>query len=388
VSGELEGIAARFDDLRVRIGEVAGDDEALAGMVAELRAAVEEQTAVFGQILDHLPIGIAVVDPSLRMVRFNRRARAITGRVLESTTPIDGWTDEIFQLDGSQMTFEERPSVRSLHGETLQDLVFEIRNPERGSYVVETSTAPIRDASGEVILAVSVFDDVTQGYRRAKADRDFVANAAHQIRGPIVAMTSAFGALGAGAKDDPEARERFLDHIEREVARMRGLADALLTLARAERGDQSAPLLPIALRPLLQRTIDRSAPKKGVSFELSCPEHLNALTNEALMSEALANVVTNAVQHTQRGTVALRGLAGPDGPSIEICDEGPGIVAGDRDRIFERFFRGSPPAAAGVGLGLAVAASATQAAGGVLELVDSPVGACFRFTLLRAPFER
>jgi signal transduction histidine kinase len=265
--------------------------------------------------------------------------------------------------------------------------MFEARDTERAPYLVSASAAPIRDSTGKVILAVCVFDDVTEGRRRAEADRDFVANAAHQIRSPIAAIASACGALSAGAKDAPEARDRFLEHIEREVARMKQLADGLLALARAERGDVPASLSLIALKPLLQRASDGSPTKDGVDFELSCPDDLTAFTNEALVAEALANIVTNAVQHTTRGTVTLRGEHGPAGASIEICDEGPGIAPQDRERIFERFYRGPRPATAGVGLGLAIAAAATHAAGGILELVDSPVGTCFRFTFPRTAGE-
>jgi signal transduction histidine kinase len=165
---------------------------------------------------------------------------------------------------------------------------------------------------------------------------------------------------------------------------MQQLAAGLLTLARAQRRDVPAPRSMIALRPLLQRVIDRNAPKAGVDLELSCPERLTAFMNEALVSEAVANVVTNAVQHTSRGTVAVRGAQVEGGASIEISDDGPGIHGQDRERVFERFFRGSRPAGAGVGLGLAIAVAATHAAGGILELVDAPAGACFRFTFERA----
>jgi signal transduction histidine kinase len=278
------------------------------------------------------------------------------------------------------MSWDDRPSVRALLGETSRNVVFEIREPGRPPYLVSTSATPIRDGAGEVILAVSVFEDVTERRQREQADRDFVANAAHQIRTPIAAIASAFGALSAGAKNQPEARDRFLEHIEREVARMQQLAESLLALARAERGETPAVLSEIALRPLLQRVIDRSAPKDGVELELTCPEQLTAFTNEALMSEALANVVTNAMQHTAHGTVGLSGSQTADGARIDICDDGPGIPVLDRDRIFERFFRGARPAGNGVGLGLAIAAAATDAAGGVLELVESPAGACFRFS--------
>jgi signal transduction histidine kinase len=380
---EFEGVAALFDELRARLEEVAGDDAVLVATVEALEEAVAQQAQVVDQILHRLPVGVTVTDASYRVTRFNERAGEIIGQMVATTDSMDEWVVDLFHPDGTPMEFADRPAIRALGGETSRNVVFEARDKERAPYLVNASSMPIRDATGKVILAVTVFDDVTEARRRAEADREFVANAAHQIRSPIAAIASACGALSAGAKDDPEIRDRFLDHIEREVARMQQLADGLLALARSERGDVPAPLSVIALKPLLQRVIDRSATKDEVDLELFCPDDLTAFTNEALVTEALANVVTNAVQHTTRGTVALRGEQWQDGASIEVRDDGPGIADQDRERIFERFYRGPRPAAAGVGLGLAIAAAATQAAGGVLELVDSPVGACFRFTFRR-----
>jgi PAS domain S-box-containing protein len=376
MSSQSNGVGARFDRLRARLEHVSGD-EVLVEMLTTLQQAVAQEADVMNLILEQLPVGVTLIEPSLRVTVFNRRAREITGRI---ATPLIDWPVELFHPDGTPMPFEERPSVRALRGESTRDVVYEARDPDRPSFFVDASSTPVRNAAGEVILAVSVFEDVTERRRREQADRDFVANAAHQIRSPIAGIASACGALSAGAKDEPEARDRFLEHIEREVARMQQLADGLLALARAERGDTPAALSMIPLRPLLQRVIDRSATKEGVELELVCAEDLTAFTNEALVSEAVANVVTNAVQHTTNGTVTLRGEHGLGGASIEVWDEGPGIASIDRERIFERFYRGPRPAVTGNGLGLAIAAAATRAAAGMLELVDSPAGARFRFT--------
>jgi PAS domain S-box-containing protein len=376
MSSQSDGVGARFDELRARLEHVS-DDDLLAELLTALEQAVAQEADAMNAILEQLPVGVTLIEPSLRVTLFNRRAREITGRL---ATPLVDWPVELFHPDGTPMAFEERPSVRALRGESTKDVVYESRDPDRPWFFVDASSTPVRNAAGEVILAVSVFEDVTERRRRERADRDFVANAAHQIRTPIAAIASACGALSAGAKTEPEARDRFLEHIEREVARMQQLADGLLALARSERGDAPAPLARIPLRPLLRRVIDRSATKEGVDLELSCPDDLIAFTNEALISEAVANVVTNAVQHTTNGAVTLRAEHTADGTSIEVCDEGPGIVSVDRERIFERFYRGPRPATPGVGLGLAIAAAATHAAGGTLELVDAPAGACFRFT--------
>jgi PAS domain S-box-containing protein len=377
MTSELDGVATQFEVLRTRL-EAMGDEGVLAEMLSALQATVAQQTEVVETILDRLPVGVMVLDRSYRLTRINRRAHEILGNVASS--PMDEWPVELFHVDGTPMAFEERPTVRALHGEPVFNVAFEVRKGEPGAYVVRSSSTPIRDTAGDVVLAVTVFDDVTDEQRREQADRDFVANAAHQLRSPIAAMSSVLGALNAGAKNDPRDRDRFLAHIEREIRRMQQLADGLLALARSERGDSPAPLALIELRPLMQRVIDRSTRKDGVGVELECPEHLFAFTNEALLSEALANVVTNAIQHTTNGVVALKGEQQPDGARIDVCDGGPGIAGPERERIFERFYRGPRPVEAGIGLGLAIAAAATHAAGGELELVESPAGTCFRFT--------
>jgi PAS domain S-box-containing protein len=382
---EPEGLGAQLEELRDRVTELAGTDAAVAEMLGALEETVTRETEVLNAILEQLPFGATLLDPSYRVTFFNRRAREITGRRADGATPLVDWPIELFHPDGRPMGFEERPSVRALRGEISSNVVYEARDPERPAYFVNASSTPIRNSAGEVIYALSVFEDVTDARRRERADEEFIANAAHQILMPISAIASACGALNAGAKDDPEARELFLGHIEREVERMQKLAAALLTLAHTERDGAPAPRSPIALRPLLTQVIELSLRKEGVRIELRCPEEVSAVTNAALLSEAVENVVTNAVQHTEHGTVAVTGAQSEGSTRIEIVDGGSGIPRQDRARVFERFFRGSRPVGTGAGLGLAIAAAATHAAGGVLELVDSPVGTCFRFTLDNTP---
>jgi PAS domain S-box-containing protein len=384
MSSELDEVAARFEELRAQLAELAGDHPVLAEMLDALRLAVAREAEVTDAILEQLPVGVTIIDPSHRVRRFNRRAHEITGHMVETSAPLGTWPVELFHLDGTPMSVDERPSVRALHGETTNGFVFEARDPDRPPVFIDGSAVPIRDADGQVILAVSVFEDVTERRTREQADREFVANAAHQLRTPIAGITSAYGALNAGARNEPVALARFLANIDRDAARMQRATEALLALARAQRGDTPAVLSVVALQPLLERMVALSVPQHGVEVELSCPAELAVITNEELVSEALANVLMNAIQHTARGVIEVR-CGNHDGlASIAITDSGPGIPKEDRARIFERFFRGSRATEVGVGLGLAIAAAATQAAGGLLELVDSPTGASFQFTFERA----
>jgi len=89
---------------------------------------------------------------------------------------------------------------------------------------------------GDTVLIV--LDDLTEQERRELAEREFVTNAAHELRTPLTTIIGAVEVLQGGAKDDPIERDRFLAHIEREASGLRALARALLTLARAQRGQE------------------------------------------------------------------------------------------------------------------------------------------------------
>ena len=387
MSSQLKGVAARFEELRTRLEAVAGDDTVLADMLTELTEAAIRQAELIDAILDELPVGITVIDPSLRVTHFNQRAREIIGCLVTSTTPMADWPVELYHLDGTPMGFDERPSVRALLGEESEDVVFEVGEQGRDPYVLKGSATPIRDDAGEPIFAVSVFEDVTETQRREQADRDFVANAAHQIRTPIAAMMSASQALQAGAKNEPEMRDRFLGHIDRELARMRMLADGLLA-------HYAAPNAATFFHPLPDqaearaRARDRAQRKQGRRrARAGLPGGCDRLHERGARQRGARerSHQRRAAHHARNGHRAGGAAAGErHGRSLRRGRD-RGLA---RTRVFERFLRGHHPAEAGVGLGLAIAAAATNAAGGVLELVDAPVGTCFRFTFRRATVGR
>ena len=95
---------------------------------------------------------------------------------------------------------------------------------------------PPRGRSKNVILVIT---DVSVRERRERAEREFVTNAAHELRTPLATITGAIQVLQSGAKDDAVERDRFLDHIEREAARLGRLTHSLLVLARAQTREEA-----------------------------------------------------------------------------------------------------------------------------------------------------
>ena len=221
--------------------------------------------------------------------------------------------------------------------------------------------------------AIVVLADVSERERGERSEREFVANASHELRTPLSTIVGAVEALQAGAKDDVEQRNRFLDHIERESGRLVRLTRALLVLARAQTRQQEPQLTPVRVRRLLEDVRSGIDPADGVAVEVECDAELVLLTDADLVEQALANLAANAARHTTSGRIVLaaRTLDGA-WAELEVADTGSGIAAADQRRIFERFYRSNGRDADGFGLGLSIVRAAVTALGGTIELQSAP----------------
>jgi signal transduction histidine kinase len=220
---------------------------------------------------------------------------------------------------------------------------------------------------------VYAIDDLNERARRERADREFITNAAHQLRTPITAIATAIEVLQSGAKESQEPRDRFLGHIEQQTERLVRLARAMLTLSRAERGDIGPSLGVVPLRPIIDGLVEEIPGRRGVDVQVECEPTAAAVADDALLSEALANLLGNALDHTPEGTVRIAVVDQRNGTiAIEIVDTGEGIDAAELPRVFERFHRGTS-SGDGAGLGLPIARAAIDAMGGRLEL-ESELG--------------
>jgi signal transduction histidine kinase len=349
---------------------------------AELESRVSAHAGEIAVVLEHLPTGVAILDAATGFVRrANPRAREILGSAIDKDARERFDALERRRPDGTPLSRDEWPIVRALRGEVVADEAIMYLLPDGRRPVVQTNAVPMRDADGRITGVVMTFDDVTQREQRERAEREFVSNAAHQIRSPITAIASAIAVLQAGAKEKPDDRDRFLGHIEREVERLARLGEALLALARTQRGEGQPSLTVVPLRPLLEMLRLELRPQEGVAVEVECNEDVAALTHRPLLEEALANVLSNSVKYTDRGKVRVTARHVVERTVVTIKDTGAGISEEARPRALERFFRASGDSN-GFGLGLAIASQAVAAVGGTLELDSIPdVGTTVTITL-------
>jgi signal transduction histidine kinase len=226
----------------------------------------------------------------------------------------------------------------------------------------------------EATVAVIVVTDVSERERRERAQREFVANAAHELRTPLSVIAGAVEMLQAGAKDEPAQRDRFLEHIAHESSRLGRLARALLLLARAETRAETLRVEPLPLRPLLEHAAAAVVARPGVTVEVDCAPELAVQAQAELVEQIVSNLADNAAKLTERGRIVLRGRPAPAGRvAIEVSDTGPGIDPSDQEAVFERFYRtGDGRDREGFGLGLAIVRQAVRALGGRVELESEP----------------
>ena len=222
---------------------------------------------------------------------------------------------------------------------------------------------------------LAVVRNRTEALRREVAEREFVSNAAHELRNPIAGLSGAIEVLRAGAKDDPKAREHFLSRLSDDAERVSRLTDSLLTLARMEAvGEATAEAFDVGLA--IEDAAQAVPAPDGIEVAFELDRDIAAEGDPVLLRQVLIGLLTNAFKNTPApGVVTLRARGRGGGEvMIEVSDTGSGIAPEELDRIFERFYRGSGSLTQeGFGLGLSIAKRMVDVMGGQIG-VESEVG--------------
>ncbi len=238
-----------------------------------------------------------------------------------------------------------------------------------------------RELAGEAGILV-VVRDRTEELRRELAEREFVSNAAHELRNPIAGISGAIEVLRAGAKDDPEARDHFLSRLSEDAERISRLTHSLLTLARVEAvGEAEAAVVDVAAAA--EEAAQTVIVPADLTLELDVEPDLLAKGDPVLLRQVLISLLTNAYKNTPPdGAVTLRARrSGEEDALIEVSDTGTGIPPDEQERVFERFYRGSNSLEKeGFGLGLSIARRMVEVMGGEIG-VSSELGKGSTFTV-------
>ncbi|MCX7029919.1 MAG: HAMP domain-containing sensor histidine kinase [Spirochaetes bacterium] len=258
-----------------------------------------------------------------------------------------------------------------------------------------------RDEIGDLARSFNAMaGSLESSFRDLAAERDslrrFVADASHELRTPITALSTFTELLQGPAAGDEAARREFLEAGRLQLDKLRWIVENLLDLSRLDAGIATLALASHDAGDLAAGAAaghSALAERRGISLEVRRPEKPLAFVCDRQRVElALSNLVANAVKFTQPGgrvqvaveEVPADGAAGPGTGLVRfsVRDDGSGIDAAELPRIFERFFRGRGATADGAGLGLAIARSVAIAHGGDLTVESAPgAGSLFRLDL-------
>jgi two-component system OmpR family sensor kinase len=238
-----------------------------------------------------------------------------------------------------------------------------------------------RSLNAMLVQIEAAFAERAAGERRL---RRFLADASHELRTPLASIRGYSELYRLGAAREPAEVERAMARIESESARMGGLVDDLLTLARIDEVREPARE-PLDLRELLEDARDdarAAAPERGITLSPTGP--VAALADGDALRRVFANLLRNAVVHTPEGTPIEIGLEATETWAIvTVRDHGPGLPPGDPNAVFERFWRDSDSRGrddGGAGLGLAIVAALVAAHGGTVD-ASNPTGGGALFTV-------
>lgn len=340
-------LSPRFHD---ELGRLAGTIDSMRERLRASFLELEGERDRLQRLLEQLQEGVIAVDRKLTVEFANSRAQQLLGhKIVPGQTLPDPWPS--FSLrDAVSSLFTADATARTMRAHPDPDRTFVL------ALLPPKSTSP----AGVVVLT-----DVSEQERHERAEREFVTNAAHELRTPLAAIASAVEVLQQGAKERPADRDRFLEVVERQTTRLTNLAHALLTLARAQTRSEPVRLEPVPVVPLL-REIAEDLETASVSADAG--EDVEVLAHRELLRQALENLTANAVKHGGGGRLTLRVAAADDEHvRIEVADRGSGMTASDAARALDRFYRADSDTD-GFGLGLSIVREAVGAMDGALSI--------------------
>ena len=355
--------------------------------------AIEEQLTAVEAVIAAIPDPLILIDERRRIVRANAPAAAFVGTLTE---PRD------------LATVLRNPAVLAaadavLRGETARVVDFTVTVPIERQ--LRARFACIDHPSQDGAIAMVALHDITQLKRAEQMRADFIANASHELRTPLATLTGFIETLRGPAREDADARERFLAIMHQQASRMARLVEDLLSLSRIELNEHVLPKDSVGLEPLLRHlaeAFELRAAERNMRIRLDLPPDLPAVLGDRdELAQVFQNLVDNAIKYGRAGTEitigAKTGLRrSPEGDSgsiplisVAVSDHGEGIVREHLSRLTERFYRIDTARSremGGTGLGLAIVKHILNHHRGFLEIESTPgVGSVFTVFLRPHP---
>ncbi|MBA3793541.1 MAG: HAMP domain-containing protein [Rubrobacter sp.] len=345
-----ESLAAGNFDERINthvgdeLGSLASSFNAMAASMKDAFGQIEQEKERGNAILDGMTDAVVGVNRDLELVFRNPRAKEL----LESTP-------HEFHVRLQEVLAKTRYSGPVTEPEA-----------EAGDRVIEVRAAPLEDG------ALAILRDVTAERRVQRAKADFIANASHELKTPIFALSGWLEMMED--VEDPELRAEFLNDMRAQTERLKGLAQTLLDLSRLDANATVFRSEEVDLEDLLH-SLRRDFGFTGRPINIRTEENVPPVEADPnQLHRALTILVDNAIKYSEDGSPVDLELSRENGHAvISVADRGCGIPEGEIPHIFDRFYRVQGSSRAdGTGLGLALAHEITDHLGGRIRVESQP----------------
>jgi two-component sensor histidine kinase len=382
-------LAMRFAraQLRHQQARIASKEAELQALLADSR----DRERLLNTILDTVDVGIVAVDADGHRLLTNSwqsqlEASAAPAGVPDAIPPDAAEEAELVLTGQDQQTplpHGRRPIRRALNGESFADYLV-CFGEAPGSRIVSTGGRPLKNDDGGFRGAVIVFNEVTGLVEALAAKEDVVSTVSHEFRTPLTSIIGNLDLVLGDAEDLTTPAVRRIEVAQRNAERLLALVSDLLLSANSAvhiypRRTDLASLVEASLG-----SAHAHAESSKVALSMDVPAPLWAHVDPLRISQALDNLVTNAIKYSPDGGAVRISASTENGwVRLQVQDDGMGMTAADAARVFTRFFRspavreGSIP---GAGLGLSITKAIVEGHGGSISCSTLP-GCGSTFTL-------
>ena len=382
--------------VRISCNPLLDADGTLQGFIAiesditeEKRAAdaLRASEARLRGLFELSPIGIALNDYETgKFIEINDALLASTGYTREEFTALSYWDitpreyepQEALQLESLKKTGRYGPYEK------------EYIRKDGSRYPVLLNGMMLEDPSGRKLIW-SMIEDISERKRLDRMKSEFVSIVSHELRTPLTSIAGALGLIAGGALGTlPAQAQQMIAIAYRNSQRLTHLINDLLDMEKLAAGKMQFDMRPQALMPLIEQALEENRTyggERGVTLVLTdAAPDVEVQVDAQRLLQVLANLLSNAIKFSpEGGVVKVSVTATAETVTVSIADQGPGIPAAFRERIFQKFSQADASDTrqkGGTGLGLAISRELVERMGGSIGFEsEEGKGARFFFDL-------
>jgi signal transduction histidine kinase len=351
-----------------RLGQAA--ENLAAGHFGErITSSVEDEVGSLGETFNAMAVSLKGAFEQIEQEK--ERGSAILNGMTDAVIGVNRELEPVFLNPRAKKLLES--SDHAFHNR-LQEVLAKTRYSgpvtepaaEAGDRLIEIRAAPLEDG------ALAIMRDVTEDLHMQRVKAEFIANASHELKTPLTALSGYLEMLED--EEDERVRAEFLNDMRVQTERLQNLARTLLDLSRLDANAVTFRTEEVDLEDLLygvRRDFGYTGRELNITADSDVPP---VLTDPNQLHRAIAILVDNALKYSDEVSSVDLGLSREDGRvAISVTDRGCGIPEREIPHIFDRFYRAQGSSRAdGTGLGLALAHEIIDHLGGEIEVLSNP----------------